>query len=106
MVLALDAAPHLKAGLAALNQASLAAFQIGFSEASSAQRCEMMAQLARGEQPEGWIGPPAAQLWIMLRHLGLSLFYGSELSRQVTGFPGPSVDQGGYRHTIVEPDPC
>ena len=36
----------------------------------------------------------------------MALFYGSPLGHEVIGFPGPVVDRGGYRHTIVDPDPA
>ena len=66
-----------------------------------------MALLARGSPPPGWTtaDPPPETFWATLRGLAVGLFYGGPLGRQLTGFPGPCVDRGGYAHTIVEPDP-
>jgi len=35
----------------------------------------------------------------------MALFYGSPVGHEVIGFPGPVVDRGGYRRTLVERDP-
>ena len=101
----IEVSPTLTEGIAALERASFAAYGIGFAAASGELRRALMDQLARGQQPAGWSGPPVATFWMAMRNLTMSLFYGSELSRAVTGFPGPSVDRGGYRQTIVEPEP-
>jgi len=84
-------------GVAALDR-------MGFAQLASAQRRQVLEQLANGAPPPGWAAddPPPAQFWPAVRALALAQFYGSEQGRRVTGFPGPSVDRGGYRHNIVE----
>jgi len=83
-------------GLAALDR-------IGFAQLPPEDRHQVLESLASGAAPAGWTAddPPPAQLWPAVRALALAQFYGSEQGRRVTGFPGPSVDRGGYRHTIV-----
>ncbi|HLG72890.1 MAG TPA: gluconate 2-dehydrogenase subunit 3 family protein [Chloroflexota bacterium] len=81
--------------------------RLGFADMPPAQRLQTMEQLAKGAPPPGWTAadPPAGKFWQALRALTVSLFYGSDTSRQVTGFPGPSLDSGGYVRNIVERQP-
>ncbi len=44
---------------------------------------------------EGFVDPA-------IRGLVVTHFYAGDFGRQVTGFPGPSVDRGGWRAAIVE----
>lgn len=94
-------------GLRALDRASARLAGQSFATLVPAQRQQLLALLARGSPPPGWSSadPPPEVFWTMLRGLALALFYGSPLGHQITGFPGPAVDRGGYRHTLVEPDP-
>jgi hypothetical protein len=66
-----------------------------------------MRLLARGTPPPGWTAadPPPEAFWSTVRALAMALFYGSAYGRQVTGFPGPAVDHGGYRRTVVDRQP-
>jgi hypothetical protein len=95
------------AGARALDASADAAFGVSFAAASSGQRQLVMDALSRGEAPDGWpvAGPPARVFWSALRGAAVSLFYGSEPGRAVTGFPGPVVERGGYVSEIVERPP-
>ena len=94
-------------GLRALDRASERLGGQPFAGLTPAQRHELMARLARGSPPPGWTAadPPPEVFWATVRGLAAALFYGGPLGRQATGFPGASVNAGGYGHTIVEPDP-
>jgi hypothetical protein len=96
-----------EAGFRALERASQQMAGLAFAALPSEQRQHLMRLLARGSPPPGWTAadPPPEVFWSTVRGLALALFYGGPVGRQVTGFPGPVVDRGGYRHTIVEPDP-
>jgi hypothetical protein len=96
----LRASPGQQVAIAGLE----ALTRLGFVKMPSPERQEMMTLLARGTPPGGWLptDPPPATFWRAIRGLTVALFYGSEYGRQVTGFPGPSVDKGGWKHTIIE----
>jgi hypothetical protein len=96
-----------EAGLRALDRASERLGGHPFAALPAAQRHELMALLARGSPPAGWTAadPPPEVFWTTVRGLAAALFYGGPLGRQTTGFPGACVDNGGYAHAIVEPDP-
>jgi hypothetical protein len=108
---ALAALPEQEAVLAdgcrALDRASQARCQQPFAALPDAERQALMAQLARGIPPAGWTAgdPRPERFWATVRGLAVSHFYGSPLGHALFGFPGPAVDRGGYRHTIVDPDP-
>src|SRR5215211_5357903 len=93
------------AGFEALDRAAERHAGRPFAALPTAERQQLMALLARGSAPPGWTAadPRPELFWAALRGLALALFYRSAAGRQVTGFPGPVVDRGGFRHTIVEP---
>jgi hypothetical protein len=111
IVRALAAVPEqaawVAAGCGALDRASRAQHGQPFAALPSAARHALMTQLARGSPPSGWTAadPRPEQWWAAVRGLAVAQFYGSPAGRALTGFPGPAVDRGGYRHTLVEPDP-
>jgi len=79
--------------------------RLGFADLASANRQAAIEKLTRGTPPDGWRSgdPPPEQFWPAIRGLIVALFYGSAAGRQVTGFPGPSVERGGWAHRIEEP---
>ena len=108
---ALAAQPAMAAlveqGLRALERASQQLGDHPFAALTSAQRQHLMGLLARGTPPLGWTAadPPPEAFWSTVRGLAMALFYGSPVGHAVIGFPGPVVDRGGYRRTLVERDP-
>src|SRR5262249_5560308 len=109
---ALESAPPLAAvvgpGLLALDRASTLRWGAPFAALPAERRSELLTLLARGSPPPGWdAGDPSPEaLWATARALVVGLFYGSPAGWALCGFPGPAVDRGGYRHTIVDPDPA
>lgn len=95
-------------GFAALDRAAERLGGQPFAALPPLERQRLLAALARGSQPAGWTAadPRPELFWTTLRGLAIALFYGSPAGRQVTGFPGPVVDRGGYRHNIVDPTPA
>lgn len=108
---ALRDAPRLAAvvvpGLRALDRASRAAHGTPFAGLDAAARQALLVQLARGTAPAGWTvaDPAPASFWAVARNLAAACFFGSPTGAALCRFPGPVVDRGGYRHTLVEPDP-
>jgi hypothetical protein len=102
-----EQAAWVAAGCGALDRASRAQHGQPFAALPSAARHALMTQLARGSPPAGWTAadPRPEQWWGAVRGLAVAQFYGSPAGHALTGFPGPAVDRGGYRHTLVEPDP-
>jgi hypothetical protein len=94
-------------GLRALERSSQVLADRPFAALEPARRQHLMRLLARGTPPPGWTAadPPPEAFWSTVRGLAMALFYGSPLGHQLVGFPGPVVDRGGYRHTLVERDP-
>ena len=102
-----EVARLLETGLEALERASRAHCGRLFASASTEDRQALLRALAEGREPPGWgpEGPPVGPFWNVARGLVVRLFYGSPAGWAEVGFPGPSVDRGGYRHTIVRPNP-
>jgi hypothetical protein len=94
-------------GLVALERASHARWGCAFAALASPERHELLRAVSRGVRPTGWTcaDPRPEVFWATLRGLAVSYFYGSPLGWQLAGCPGPVVDRGGYRHTLVEPIP-
>ncbi|HZU07890.1 MAG TPA: gluconate 2-dehydrogenase subunit 3 family protein [Chloroflexota bacterium] len=94
-------------GLLALERASHARWGRSFTALASPERHELLRAVGRGLRPTGWTctDPRPEVFWATLRGLAVSYFYGSPLGWQLAGCPGPAVDRGGYRHTLVEPIP-
>ncbi len=97
----------LETGLEALDRASRAHCGRPFASASTEDRQALLRVLAEGRDPPGWGpgGPLVGRFWNVARGLIVRLFYASPAGWAEISFPGPSVDRGGYRHTIVRPNP-
>jgi hypothetical protein len=102
-----EVARMLETGLEALERASRAHCGFPFSSASTEDRQALLQILAEGREPPGWgpEGPLIGPFWNIARGFIVRLFYGSPAGWAEVGFPGPSVDRGGYRHTIVRRNP-
>jgi len=102
-----EVAQLLETGLEALNRASRAHCRRRQPERRTEDRQALLQVLAEGREPPGWGpgGPLVGPFWNVARGLIVRLFYGSPAGWVEVGFPGPSVDRGGYRHTIVRPNP-
>lgn len=97
----------IRDGLEALDRVSHARFGKPFADAPTPDRQALLQLLAEGTAPPGWqpTDPAPARFWTTIRSLVVGLFYNSPEGRRDVGFPGPSVDRGGYRHTIVRHNP-
>lgn len=102
-----EVARLLETGLDALERASRAQYGRPFASASTEDRQALLQVLGEGREPPGWgsEGPLVGPFWNVARGLIVRLFYGSPVGWAEVGFPGPSVDRGGYRYTIVRPNP-
>jgi Gluconate 2-dehydrogenase subunit 3 len=102
-----EVARLLETGLEALERASHVHCGRPFASASTEDRQALLQVLVEGREPPGWRpgGPLVGPFWNVARGLIVRLFYGSPAGWAEVGFPGPSVDRGGYRHTIVRPNP-
>jgi Gluconate 2-dehydrogenase subunit 3 len=78
-----------------------------FASASTEDRQALLQVLAEGRELPGWEpgGPLVGPFWNVARGLIVRVFYGSPAGWAEVDFPGPSVDRGGYGHTIVRPNP-
>lgn len=88
-------APFYRAGLAALEHASLAADQKGFASLVPQVQRELVGRMSR-ENPPGWdAGPPAPFFFFVLRNDALDVTYGTTEGFRELGIP--------YRPHIAPP---